>query len=163
MLTEGGVRVPMVAWMPGTIPQGTVNDTMVQMIDFYQTFADFAGATLPDPVKQPLDGESLKEVLTGNASTTERDAIFWHFPGYLDTRAKPTSVINKDYNGERFKLYFFYETRHWELYNLTVTIGETNDLLDTPEEFAANEFIAALMSKELRCWFKNKVPRGPTY
>jgi arylsulfatase A-like enzyme len=153
MLTEGGIRVPLIVSMPGTIAPGTVNDTMLHAVDFYTTLADFAGAVLPDPQLHPLDGVSLAPVLRGESATVDRDAIFYHFPGYLDTRAAPTSVILKEVDGIRYKLYYFYEDRHTELYDLTNDIGETVDLLVTPpgdpEEIYDFEF---QLLTELRAW-----------
>ncbi|MEM1304929.1 MAG: sulfatase-like hydrolase/transferase, partial [Planctomycetota bacterium] len=52
---EGGLRVPLIAWSPGRVAGGTVTDEPVQAVDFYPTFAEFAGAALPDATAYPLD------------------------------------------------------------------------------------------------------------
>lgn len=163
MFYEGGIREPLVAWMPGTIPGGTTNDTTVTEVDFYKTFADFAGAKLPDPSKQPLDGVSLKPLFCGQEATLPSRAIYWHFPGYLDYRAKPCSVIIKPYDGKRYKLMFFYETRSWSLYNLTDDLSEKKDLFSTPALRQANWPVAENLGADLRQWLDHVGAIYPKY
>jgi hypothetical protein len=43
MFTEGGIRVPLIAYWPGVIPANTVSDRMVHGIDFYPTLLELAG------------------------------------------------------------------------------------------------------------------------
>ena len=152
MFTEGGIREPLVAWMPGTVPAGATNDTPVIMVDCYKTFADLAGAKLPDPTRQPLDGVSLMPLFRGQESTLPPRALYWHFPGYLDTRARPCSVIIKLFGGKRYKLLFFYETRSWSLYDLSDDLGESKDLFATPELRRANWAVTENLSADLRHW-----------
>jgi arylsulfatase A-like enzyme len=93
-----------------------------------------------------LDGESLVPLFKGSGKL-HREAIFWHFPGYLDSpvnrgrdkvfRTRPVTVIRK---GD-WKLHLYHEewildggreklatNRAVELYNLAADIGERNDL-----------------------------------
>ena len=58
----------------------------------------------------------------------EREAVFWHFPGYLGAgagqwRTTPVSVIRA---GD-WKLMEFLEDGRLELYNLAEDIGETRN------------------------------------
>jgi len=156
MFTEGGIRVPFIAVMPGVIPAGVKSDVMIHVIDFYPTLAEFAGAALPAPSAQPLDGVSLVPLLLGRASSLGRSAIYYHFPGYLDTRASPCSVILRELEGHRYKLFYFYEDRHTELYDLTSDIGEQTDLLSFPPagDFKKVYRIEAQLVGELRLWLK---------
>ena len=77
-----------------------------------------------------LDGVSLVPVLTGGPSATlGRDAIYWHFPGYLGSgkdawRTTPAGAIRA---GD-WKLQEFFEDGHVELYNLKDDIGQRKDL-----------------------------------
>jgi arylsulfatase A-like enzyme len=70
-----------------------------------------------------------------NQPTVKRDAIFWHFPGYLEGynadkrskdifRTRPVSAVR---SGD-YKLLEFYEDQRVELYNIKDDIGETKDL-----------------------------------
>lgn len=130
-IKEGGVRVPMIVRMPGTVPAATVNDTPVTSVDFFTTWASMAGATLPSQQVNPLDGADLTPVFADPSAVLGRDAIFWHFPGYLlrDTRDQhPQTALRSDADGHEWKLYYNYENQDWDLYDLAVDIGETTDL-----------------------------------
>ena len=141
---EGGIRVPMIVRWPGVVQPGSTCDVPVLNIDFYPTFLATAGADSP---ASPLDGENLIPLFKAGASLN-RQAIFWHFPGYLDGpvprgrdavfRTRPVTVIRK---GD-WKLHLYHE--EWqldggrekiatnnavELYNLATDPGETSNLV----------------------------------
>ena len=76
-----------------------------------------------------LDGLSYASLLTGKATRLPRDAIYWHFPGYLGAgagswRTTPAGAIRA---GE-WKLLEFFEDSRLQLYNLREDIGEQRDL-----------------------------------
>lgn len=147
MYYEGGIREPMFAYWPKTVKPGTVCEEPVIGIDFYPTFLDLAD--IDEPEGYLLDGKSIAPLLSGE-KTIDREAIFWHFPAYLQSyegmkdesrdtifRTRPVSVIRK---GD-WKLLQFHEA--WvldggregipennavELYNLSDDIGENNNL-----------------------------------
>lgn len=141
---EGGIRVPMVVRWPGIISPGTVCNEPVLNVDLYPTF--LAAAKAASPENHPLDGANLLPLLQGE-KRLQREAIFWHFPGYLNGpvprgrdpvfRTRPVSVIRQ---GD-WKLHLYHEewqldggreqldTNHAvELYNLAEDPGEQKDL-----------------------------------
>ena len=147
---EGGIREPTIARWPGVIEPGSHCDVPITNVDFYPTFLDVAG--LEKPKNHPLDGESLLPLFKGE-SKLNREAVFWHFPGYLDRpvtrgrdrvfRTRPVTVIHK---GD-WKLHLYHEewqldggkeklaTNHAvELYNLDEDPGERKDLSNTNVE-----------------------------
>lgn len=63
-LNDGGMHVPLIAWGPNQIQSNKVNDDLIDMTDFYPTFCDIAGTTLPE--KQEIDGISFQPLLTSN-------------------------------------------------------------------------------------------------
>jgi arylsulfatase A len=67
---EGGVRVPFVARMPGTIPKGKVSDGVASAMDLLPTIAALTGARLPDTL---LDGVDIRAVLRGGS--VDREAL----------------------------------------------------------------------------------------
>jgi arylsulfatase A-like enzyme len=131
--------------------------------DFYPTILEVAGAKAP--VNYTLDGRSLLPLLKGK-DHMDREAIFWHFPAYLQSyeglrddsrdtifRTRPVSVIRK---GD-WKLLLFHE--EWvldggkegvssnnsvELYNLVKDPGEERDLSNTNIE-KRNELLKDLL------------------
>ena len=56
-LLEGGSRVPRIVSWPGSTPAGKVSDDLVDFTDFMPTFAELAGARLPESVT--IDGQSF--------------------------------------------------------------------------------------------------------
>lgn len=141
---EGGIRVPFIVRWPGVTPSGSRCDVPVVNQDLYPTFLAVAGAA--PPADKVLDGESLVPLLRQTGGL-KREAIFWHFPGYLDGpvprgrdavfRTRPVTTMNKG----GLKLHLFHEewlldggrdhlpgNRSVELYDLHRDPGETHNL-----------------------------------
>jgi arylsulfatase A-like enzyme len=130
MFYEGGIRVPMIARLPGMIEAGSTCNEPVIGVDLYPTLVEVAGATVPSG--QPLDGVSLVGLLQGKRSLAPR-ALFWHFPAYLESggvvkdrpwRTTPCGAIRMG----PWKLIEYFEDGKVELYNLKTDIGERTDL-----------------------------------
>lgn len=134
MLYEGGVRVPYVFRWKGQIEPGQANETPINGTDLYPTLLDLAGAR--GPADYQLDGVSYAPLLKGEAKTLPREALFWHFPGYLgfaqnEWRTTPAGSVRA---GD-WKLVEFFEDGNQELYNLKDDIGESKNLAaDNPEK-----------------------------
>lgn len=62
-LLEGGSRVPLIANWKSIAPAGQVNKDLIDFSDMFATFADLAGAKLPDKVT--VDGHSFAPQLRG--------------------------------------------------------------------------------------------------
>ena len=151
MFTEGGIRVPLIAYWPGVIPANTVTDHMVHTVDYYPTYLQFAGDRwMPPEAEHPLDGESFVDVLLNPNTDRMRDPIFYLFPGYMDSRAQPTVAAIDEIEGQRYKLLYFYEADDWELYNLSHDIGEKTNLIKT------HTSIAASLSQKIHGWLSQK-------
>jgi arylsulfatase A-like enzyme len=135
-LYEGGIRVPWIFRWPGRIAAGTTCEIPILSIDLYPTLLDVAGAQRPAGHAAEGNAISLARVLTGKQSHVDRDAIYWHFPGYLGSgrntwRTTPVGVIRA---GD-WKLMEFFEDGRLELYNLREDIGEQRNLAaETPEK-----------------------------
>lgn len=128
-LYEGGVRVPLVIRWDGHVAADTENYETVGTVDFYPTFAELAGASLP--TKQVIDGESLVPLMQGEKKELKRDAFYFHFPAYLAKRQTPVSVIRQ---GD-LKLMFWYESQTWEMYDVVKDISESKNIVkDNPEK-----------------------------
>jgi len=121
----------MIVYMPGNVPAGTTNDEAIHAVDFYKTYAEFANATLPAPATHTLDGESIAGILTGAQTELTRDTIFYHFPGYTIQNVPCSIAIHDGFDGNRYKLTYFYEDRSFEFYDLTNDIGEASNLIDS--------------------------------
>lgn len=157
-LYEGGIRVPMIASMPGKIAAGKTSIEPVSGIDFYPTLCTFMGVKATDPKK--VDGEDLTDVIFSGKSLGERN-LFWNFPSYnrpSDPARCPRSVLRR---GD-WKIHHRYEDNGYELYNLKDDIGETNDLSKNRPK------ILAMMRKEIEVCYDRfgavkTLPANPEY
>ena len=151
MLYEGGHRVPYIFRWPGTIPAGKTCDTTICGVDLYPTLLDITGAQRP--ADYPLDGVSYRKVLTsGGSAKLDRDAMYWHFPGYLGAgdnswRTLPVGVIR---SGD-WKLLEFFEDNRLELYNVRNDLSEKHDLAkEEPAKAKELQTKLAAWRKELK-------------
>ena len=139
MLYEGGIRVPMIARWPGVARARSACDVPVIGIDFYPTILEITRAAPPEG--QPLDGVSILPLLKSSGSADlKREALYWHFPGYLQAderrgtwRTTPAAAIRAG----NYKLIEFFETGRLELYDLNANISETESLTDSQPDVAA--------------------------
>ncbi|HZC43318.1 MAG TPA: sulfatase [Acidobacteriaceae bacterium] len=69
---EGGLRIPMIASMPGTLPQGHVTDALASHTDILPTVAGLCHGQLPG---YPLDGRDIWTLLSCQQEAVERQAL----------------------------------------------------------------------------------------
>jgi uncharacterized sulfatase len=110
-LYEGGIRVPTIAWWPGTVDPGTVSDTPLAFWDFLPTACELAGAEAP----QNIDGISFAELLRGG-DVSDRPDLYWQFQGKRAVRMGNWKAVRPGAD------------QPWELYDLESDIGERNDV-----------------------------------
>jgi arylsulfatase A-like enzyme len=121
---EGGIREPFYFRFPGLTKPGSTCNVPVSGIDFYPTFLELAGLSVPQ--EQVIDGKNFVSLLKGeeDQEIEERD-LFWHYPHYGNQGGDPSSIIRSG----SWKLIHYHEDGHDELYNLESDPGEQNDLL----------------------------------
>jgi arylsulfatase A-like enzyme len=130
-LHEAGLRVPLVMRWPGRVGGGVVVAAPVIGCDLMPTVLQLCAVPCP-----PVDGESLVPLLLDEgggrgAGRLEREALFWHFPAYLEPygdatafRARPAGAVRRG----RYKLIEHFEDGRLELYDLRDDPGEAHDL-----------------------------------
>jgi arylsulfatase A len=69
-MKEGGSRVPLIVNWPGTAPAGQACRDLTDFTDFFPTFAELAGAMLPDGVT--IDGHSFAAQVKGQPGRPRR-------------------------------------------------------------------------------------------
>lgn len=74
-LTEGGIRVPLLARWPGRIEAGAVSGQVGYFGDFMATLAELAGAQVPEG----RDSVSLVPTLLGRGGQREHPFLYWEF------------------------------------------------------------------------------------
>ena len=80
---DGGLRVPMIARMPGVIPSGVVNDQLAGSIDMLPTICRIAGVPVPDD--RVIDGLDIMPMLQSANARSPHDAIYAMQGGNLAT------------------------------------------------------------------------------
>lgn len=143
---EGGIREPMIVRWPAVVKAGTTCDVPVINVDFYPTFLGAAGAQ--PPRSHPLDGESLLPLLQGKTAL-RRQAIFWHFPGYLNGpvprgrdvifRTRPVSVIRQ---GD-WKLHLYHEEWSFDGGQASVATNNAVELYNIADDPGEHRNVAA--------------------
>lgn len=117
---EGGVHIPLIVSWPGLVKPGSTCDVPVISYDHVPTLLAATQTALAKD--QVVDGESLLPLL-GGTDTLAREAIYWHYPHYHPGSATPYSAIRE---GD-WKLIYFHEDSHVELYNLKLDAGEVDN------------------------------------
>jgi arylsulfatase A len=94
-LYEGGIRVPLIAWWPGTVRPGTETKHVSAFWDVLPTFAELAGVRAP----AGIDGISFAPTLTGRGRQAPHDYLYWEFHeggGRLALRQGDWKVVRYD-------------------------------------------------------------------
>ncbi len=82
---EGGIRIPFIAWWPGHVPAGKVNDHQLAFYDILPTFCEILGTKADDYLNASkaddcFDGISFAPTLLGDdKDQREHDFLYWEF------------------------------------------------------------------------------------
>ena len=76
---EGGMRVPCIMSWKGKIPSGTVCDEIGATIDLLPTFANLAGAKIPDD--RIIDGKNIWPIISGEKGARTPHDIYYYYKG----------------------------------------------------------------------------------
>ena len=84
--TEGGIRVPFIAWWPGQVKASSVNDHQLAFYDLMPTFCELAGIenyaerySNKDIQNDYFDGISFAPTLLGKDNQVAHDFLYWEF------------------------------------------------------------------------------------
>jgi arylsulfatase A-like enzyme len=123
---EESLKMPLVVRWPGVTEPGSVNEQMVQNLDYAQTFLEITGVEAPSN----MQGSSLVPLLRGEKPADWRQSIYYHYYGFPDVhRVARHYGIRTD----RYKLIRFYQLGEWELYDLKSDPDELRNLYGNPE------------------------------
>ena len=74
---EGAFRVPTIAWMPDTIPAGTICEELVTTMDLLPTFASLSGGKAPADRK--IHGHDISALLVGEPKAKSPYEAFYYY------------------------------------------------------------------------------------
>ena len=138
---DDGIRVPMIARLPGRIPAGQQSDSLQTLVDYAPTFLEYAGLGIP----ADMTGLSQRAVWQGDEAGT-RDHVI------IENRHQPTTLHLKTYVNARYKITLYYGREYGEIFDLRADPGEVQNLWADVELRAelTEEFLRAEMQKEER-------------
>ena len=116
---EGGIRIPMVAWCPGTIKAGAQSDHISAFWDVMPTLAELTGTVLPEKT----DGISFLPTLLSKKDQQAHNYLYWEFHelnGREALRSGKWKLIRQPIVGETIL----------ELYDLSNDIHEDTNLAE---------------------------------
>jgi arylsulfatase A-like enzyme len=141
-LTDGGIRVPLIAWWPGQVAAGSTSEHVSYFGDFLATAAELAGSKPPDK----LDSISFVPILMGRtAAQKKHDYLYWEFHEGGFTQGV---LIDGRWKGIRLKRL----DAPIQVYDLQTDPGEENDIArEQPERVAQIQklFVGARTDAEL--------------
>jgi len=115
-LTDGGIRVPCIAWWPGTIEAGRESAHVAYFGDWMATAAELAGTETP----ASCDSISFVPTLKGQGGQAEHEWLYWEFH---EKNFQQAALLNGRWKGIRTGL-----DGPVTLYDLETDVGETTDV-----------------------------------
>jgi hypothetical protein len=145
---EGGVRVPTLAWWPGRVPAGSVNDAVAATIDLLPTFVSLAGGTVPAP--PVIDGRDITSILLGQSKESAREAHYYFASYDLQAVRQGRWKLALSPQPEGMGKQAAKTPAGMRLYDLDAEIGEQTDVAaQHPEVVAKLKALADKMAAEI--------------
>ena len=117
------MNTPLLVRWKGVIKPGSVNNSLVQNIDFAPTMLDMANVSIPEW----MQGISLKQLLAGKQKDPDRKELYYRYYEYpIDHYVLPHLGIRE----KRYKLIYFHTVNEWEFYDLQKDPQENNNLVN---------------------------------
>lgn len=148
-LYEGGVREPMLAYVPGVTEAGSVNHSQVIIEDYFPTILELAGIENAETI-QELDSKSFAKAFDGKEINRNRP-FYWHYPNDWGERRNDCGAPSSSILVGNMKFVHFYEGAVNELYDLSSDLGETNNLIGQSKKYDKQaKKLAKMLSDKLR-------------
>lgn len=133
---EGGIRVPFIAWMPGSIDKNKRTDQVCAFWDILPTLADLTGTDLP----VETDGISILPTLQGKGKKQQpqHGYLYWAFNEGIEREALrigDIKLVRQNIEG----------ATQTELFDLSKDISEKNNLANEQPE-TVGMFVAKMDS-----------------
>ncbi|GIP40425.1 sulfatase [Paenibacillus sp. J31TS4] len=118
---EDLIKLPFLVRYSGQVPAGRVSPALQSLVDLAPTFLSMAGI----PVPPAMTGVDQSAVWQGEAERA-RDHVVCEF------RHEPTTIHQKTYVDDRYKLTVYYNRTEGELFDLQEDPGEIDNKWDDP-------------------------------
>ena len=136
---DDGIRVPMIARLPGRIPAGRRSHSLQSLVDYAPTFLACCGLEIPPA----MTGLNQEAVWNGDEAAGREHVI-------VENRHQPTTLHLKTCIDKRYKLTLYYQRDYGEIYDLRSDPNELKNLWSDAALRAklTEQFLRAEMHKE---------------
>ncbi len=127
---EESFRMPLIVHWPEGIKPGSVNDHLVQNLDFAPTILELAGAEIPNR----MQGRSLVPLLRGERPAEWREAVYYQYYEGPEMEGGWHDVARHyGVRTDRYTLAHFPDHDEWELFDLEADPDQLTSVYDDPE------------------------------
>lgn len=114
---EDLIKLPFIVRYPGSVPAGRSSEAIQSLVDLAPTFLSFTG------IKAPLTmtGADQRQVWLGHAEQARDHAL-------CEFRHEPTTIHQKTYVDQRYKITVYYNQTYGEIFDLQEDPNELNNL-----------------------------------
>ncbi len=129
---EGGIREPMIVKWPGVVQADAVCNEYLIIEDFFPSILEMAEVEAYETI-QHIDGKSFIAMLKQEVTKAVDRPLFWHYPNNWGPTGPGIGASSTIRLGD-WKLIYYHANRKFELFNLAIDIGETNNLATAEKE-----------------------------
>ncbi|WP_123043244.1 sulfatase family protein [Cohnella candidum] len=118
---EDLIKLPFIVRYPGRVPADRRSHSIQSLVDLAPTFLSFCNL----PIPTSMTGIDQKEVWLGTKEHARQHAI-------CEFRHEPTTIHQKTYVDERYKITVYYNQTYGEIFDLKEDPGELRNLWHEP-------------------------------
>ena len=122
---EDLIKIPFIVRYPGRVPAREVSSSIQSLVDLAPTFLNFCGI----PVPNRMTGVDQSHVWMGEQANARDHAI-------CEFRHTPTTIHQKTYVDERYKITVYYNQTYGEIFDLQEDPGELKNLWNSHDHQA---------------------------
>lgn len=153
---DGGYRVPMIAWQPGTVPADSRSSAIGMSIDFLPTFCALADTALPAGVE--LDGRDIGALLAGRTALSPHDElVLFEDEEPVAIRTQQWKFVAADYFRGRL---FPTDGKYPQLYDIARDISESYSVADRHPQVVAEMQARLASARERYARFRTPAPQA---
>lgn len=143
---EGGTHVPAFFRWKGVLGEGVDVDALTAHLDIYPTFAELAGAQLPDDM-QTLEGRSLLPLLRDDEADWSDRELFIHCGRWNEGKREASKYIKSGVRTDRWRL-----INNTQLFDIPADPGELTDVA------AVNPDVVNRLQAAFDKWWESTLP-----